>query len=42
MPNSLDRGDRDFVEGIGGYGNHRHRVIDGGNVLRETDLYDPG
>lgn len=42
MPNSLDRGDRDFVEGIGGYGDHRHRVIGGGNVLRETDLYDPG
>ena len=42
MPNSLDRGHRNFIEGIGGYSNHRHRVIGGGNVLREADLYDPG
>ena len=42
MPGSLDRGDCDFVEGIGGNGDHRHRVIGGGNVPREADLYDPG
>lgn len=41
MPNPLDRGHRDFVKGVGGYGDHRHRVIGGGNVLREADLYDP-